>query len=107
MTRIVFGEHTRQDAEAAYKRQRTGHLVGPDEPIPADRLVDTHPAGNPCVSVYGAGPEGATCKTCVHLLGIHRSKTYYKCRQRPITGGPGTDHRVNWPACSRYEENEA
>jgi hypothetical protein len=58
---------------------------------------------NPCMRLYGPGPEGAKCKTCALLFCHSRSKRYYKCSLRGCTHGPGTDHRVNWPACSKYE----
>jgi len=72
----------------------------------ADPLIDSHPDGNPCVRYFGAGPEGVTCEGCVHLFGVQYSRVYYKCDLRPISGGPGTDHRVRWPACAKYEPGE-
>lgn len=61
---------------------------------------------NPCVRVFGAGPNGKQCKTCIHLYTQGNVQgTYYKCKKRGTpTGGPGTDHRVRWPACAKYEE---
>lgn len=60
---------------------------------------------NPCLYVYGAGPRGKTCKTCSHLyLQGGTAGRYYKCAMRSNTRGPGTDHRVNWPSCGKYEE---
>lgn len=67
-----------------------------------DPLVIVNPGSNPCVSVYGAGPDGATCATCAHLHVIHYSRRVYKCGERPLTGGAGTDHRKGWPACRLY-----
>ena len=59
--------------------------------------------GNPCIAVYGDGPPGAKCKTCELLYRQSgTAKTYYKCELRRNTRGPGTDHRVNWPACGKY-----
>jgi hypothetical protein len=57
---------------------------------------------NPCVNIYGPGPDGATCKTCANLFYHQLSKRYYKCSLRGCTHGPGTDHRVSWPACSKF-----
>jgi len=57
---------------------------------------------NPCVRVYGPGPENEICKHCRLLYPHHMAKTYYKCELREFTHGPGTDHRVNWPACARF-----
>ena len=66
------------------------------------RVVAKEP--NPCVRTYGPGPEGARCKTCLKLGAKAFARTYYKCELRPDTGGPGTDHRVNWKACAKYEK---
>jgi len=54
---------------------------------------------NPCVKLYGLGPDGARCKTCTLLF---RRGQYFKCRLRNLTSGPGSDHRANWPACGKY-----
>lgn len=62
---------------------------------------------NPCVRVFGLDPEGRRCKGCLYLYAKKMSKTYYKCLKRTITGGPGTDHRVGWDACSKYVLSEA
>lgn len=74
------------------------HLAPPAEsPKPA----------NPCVSLYGRGPEGATCKGCLHLVSVNGgSRNFWKCDLRKITHGKATDHRVRWPACGRYEKAE-
>lgn len=61
-------------------------------------------ASNPCLVIFGPGPDGARCGTCVHLQAHKQSATWYKCAQRGTpTHGPKTDHRVRWPACGRYE----
>lgn len=62
---------------------------------------------NPCVRLYGPGPEGVKCKECRLFIrkGGH-SKTYFKCELRGDTNGPGTDHRANWPACGRFVKRE-
>ena len=59
---------------------------------------------NPCVYWYGNGPDGKKCKTCSKLTYKQRTKRYYKCTERTITAGAATDHRVNWNACAKYEE---
>lgn len=62
---------------------------------------------NPCIPVYGKGPDGTRCKHCKYLFGVQHSKTYYKCELRgKPTGGPATDHRVNWPSCGKFEKEE-
>ena len=72
--------------------------------------IDREPPGltrnksvNPCLRVYGLGPDGKTCKTCKHLVAKRYANTYYKCALRKNTGGAGTDHRVNWTACGKWE----
>jgi hypothetical protein len=91
------GEEARaSDAPALPLTQRAPQLHG------RDPLVATHPAGNPRVTVFGPGPADVTCATCEHLHRLEYARAYFKCDQRPVTGGPGTDHRRNWPACARY-----
>lgn len=60
---------------------------------------------NPMVRAVGRGPEGKRCKTCKFLIGWAYAKTYYKCEKRgDLTHGKTTDQKLNWPACSLYEE---
>lgn len=50
------------------------------------------------------GPDGQTCGTCGHLRrqgGV--AGHYLKCALKH-TGGPGTDLRKSWPACSHWRE---
>lgn len=61
-------------------------------------------AGNPMIAECGAGPAGATCGTCAHLVVKHYAGTYFKCGMRKDTNGPTTDVRKRWPACAKYEE---
>lgn len=61
---------------------------------------------NPCVRLFGYGPEGATCKSCGHLYAHCYRRTYYKCDLRKDTAGPGSDHRVGWRACGKWQEGE-
>ena len=58
---------------------------------------------NPCVRVFGRGAEGVTCKLCAHLFSHSMARRFWKCDLRAFTHGPGSDHRVGWPACARYE----
>jgi hypothetical protein len=69
-----------------------------------ERQAKTPEALNPCVRLFGRGPDGTICKTCRHLFS-HRpgKKRFYKCDLRECTNGPGSDHRVRWPACAKYE----
>ncbi len=59
---------------------------------------------NPMVKAVGPGPAGKRCKTCKHLIALAYANTYYKCGKGKVTHSSATDHRVNWPACSMYEE---
>jgi len=82
--KLIFGKHTPKDAEDLWNK------IKPRNP-------------NPCVALYGEMP-GQTCKGCKYLIGWAHSRVYYKCQLRKITHGAGTDHRVNWPACGKYEK---
>lgn len=57
---------------------------------------------NPLIAILGAGPAGMRCKDCAHL---YHNGRFLKCDLRHVTHGPGTDHRANWPACSKFEFN--
>ncbi len=60
---------------------------------------------NPCISLYGTGPEKQTCKGCIHLrYPLQYSAKHWKCDLRKLSHGTATDHRVGWPACARYEK---
>ena len=61
----------------------------------------TLPKGN--AAPIGSGPDGETCKTCAHSYSRSMAKRYYKCELVRATGGPATDIRLKWPACSRWE----
>jgi hypothetical protein len=58
---------------------------------------------NPCVRLFGKGPEGSICRDCTHLYRNYRQKAYIKCDFRAHTNGPGSDHKARWQACSRFE----
>lgn len=70
-------------------------------PAQAARAADP----NPCVRSLGAGPSGAKCKTCTHLIVKYScGSKFFKCALRGDTNGAGTDHRQKWNACARYQE---
>ena len=72
-------------------------ITPPEQPKKAD---------NQCIALYGKGPEGQTCKGCVHLrYPIQRNPKarFWKCDLRRLTHGRATDHKVSYPACGRYE----
>jgi len=55
------------------------------------------------IKLYGAGPDGKTCRTCAHCVATGINTTYHKCDMTKPTRGPSTDWRVSWPACGKYE----
>lgn len=69
---------------------------------------------NPCVVMYGMGPEGKRCGTCSQLVqrGLRNKRHWYKCLLRRSLkdpaqmGNKSTDHRVGWNACSKYIEEK-
>lgn len=61
---------------------------------------------NPCVRLFGEGPEGAKCKTCALLLTTYGAgRKYYKCSLRRMSRCEATDHRVSWRACAKWEDS--
>jgi len=61
---------------------------------------------NPCIALFGTGPEGVTCENCMHLERYHQAAYWQKCalRQAHKNRHVHGDHRVRWPACARYEQ---
>lgn len=69
----------------------------------------TTPASvNPMIDTHGAcAIEGATCGSCVHIVGIAYSRPVYKCKKRDgLTHSRKTDQARRWPACALYEQRE-
>lgn len=64
----------------------------------------TVPKGN--AAPIGSGPKGETCKTCkyAYRTGTGYGKGFWKCKLVRPTRGPGTDIRLKWAACSRWEK---
>jgi len=60
---------------------------------------------NPMIVRHGRGPEGKTCRTCVHAVATSPTgnKTYWKCDRRGMSRSTATDHRLKWNACRLYE----
>lgn len=75
--------------------------------LPQPRTPKPKVEGNPCVALYGSDPAGRKCKACAHLCYFQQSARWYKCDLRKLTHGPGSDHRVNWPACAKFQERAA
>jgi hypothetical protein len=72
-----------------------------------DVVAPAFTSPNPMVRCFGPGPGSTTCGQCAHLQAKRLVKTYHKCFLRRVTSGPATDHRVAWPACSRFESRDA
>jgi len=98
-------------------RDKMINLWGEEEPVPppkAPKKRTVSPAQarlrqsktNPCLAVYGQGPDGKQCRTCAFFLRLrYHDGLYFKCEKRgKPTHGPGTDHRARWPACGKYQE---
>ena len=67
----------------------------------------TEKSVNPCVDLFGPGPDGVQCKECIHLHYYHQSARWYKCDQKPKhMRGISGDHKVRWPVCKRYEKRK-
>jgi len=55
----------------------------------------------------GAERGDTTCESCRHCLRKeYRGYKGYRCRFRRDTNGPATDHRLWWPACTKYEPKD-
>lgn len=83
-------------------------LIGwDDQPItiPEKNAIDKK--SNPCIALYGPGPEGAKCKDCSLLGAIKHDATWYKCKLRNNTHGRASDHKVRWPACGKFQQKGA
>lgn len=44
-----------------------------------------------------------TCGGCTHVHRIHKGKVYIKCDLTNYTAGPGTDIRLKWRGCEKWE----
>lgn len=62
------------------------------------RLRDMHDA-------YGRDPQH-TCGQCKHCIAVRFARTYYKCDLTRMTHGPGTDWRLGWEACTKFEPKD-
>jgi hypothetical protein len=60
-----------------------------------------HPLG---ARLYEPNDGEKRCENCRHLLKKSRSRVWYKCALSPKqTGGPGTDVKLKWWACEKWE----
>lgn len=79
-------------------------LFGWDKPLTGPTKRRTQPRGN--AAPVGSGPAGETCRSCAHCYAVRYSKKYYKCDLVKETRGPGSDIKLKWPACARWEAKE-
>jgi hypothetical protein len=77
-----------------------------EEQIPVEAPQKLERSVNPCLALYGPGPEGEICKDCAYLVGRCLSKVIYKCCLRENTCSQKTDHRLRWPACAKFQKRE-
>ena len=102
MSALVFGQPIPREllSQAGLTREQRGPSGGKIRKSYA--MKDRR---NPCLTMWGAGPDGAICKTCVHLYGTGNNKKFFKCAMRgKPTSGPATDHYANWPACAKFQK---
>jgi hypothetical protein len=69
-------------------------LPAEDAPEPS-RLADMHRS-------FGVA-EGKRCGDCRHFQRFKQGTRWQKCDLTRQTGGPGTDWRVKWVACGKWE----
>ncbi len=78
----------------------------PEQKVWFDNYTKSPEYINPCVRLYGRGPEGEICANCAHLYRHVMAKVYLKCDLRTHTNGPGSDHKARWPACAKFVSRE-
>lgn len=75
-----------------------------DDLPPGKKKRNDKPRGS--AAPIGSGPAGETCKSCKHSYCNQYAKRYWKCDLVKATHGPGSDIRLKWAACSRWEAKE-
>lgn len=91
----LFGGETIPESRREYVKRRRRELF---------TAVGSY-RNNPMLR-FGKTP-GMKCKDCANLCYVEYARRYYKCRLRKCTGGPKSDHRVGWDACSKFtKKNE-
>jgi len=90
----LFGSETNPETRGEYLKRRRRELF----------TVTGSYRNNPMLK-FGV-TSGKICKDCKYLYYREFARKYYKCRLRKCTGGPKSDHRVNWIACSKFIQNE-
>lgn len=91
----LFGSDTVPETRRQYLKRKKKELFN----------ANGTPRHNPMLQLYGETP-GQKCKNCAYLCVKEYANRYYKCRLRSCSGSPTTDHRVNFPACGKFELRE-
>lgn len=84
-------------ADRARTLRNAAKLAAGRHPLGSRLHADAAPADDRAAA-------GLRCRGCVHVVrqgGV--AGNYLKCDAHAITGGPGTDIRMWWPACVRWE----
>lgn len=98
--RDLFGNEVTMEQALALKRRKPAADRASLVALRIERGVHPH-NGMPLRQ-----PPGETCGSCKHHYAKRYSKTFHKCDFTNDTGGPATDIRVRWPACSKWEAKE-
>ena len=78
---------------------RLAHQLGVSSRSVHRDLAELRAAGVPIVGTIGVGIR------CAHRTRVEYSRSYPKCSldRAQWTKGPGSDIKVRWPACERWE----
>jgi len=89
----LFGDTITLDKALGVKERKT-----------ADRRIGYLATPSP----IGSAQTDETCKTCQHSYKrAGGTKSYWKCGLMKPSHGKGTDIRLRWAACSRWEAKES
>lgn len=81
-----------------------GHAVSADQRRTMEREALVDAGWHPLTKLPLLVGTGETCGDCDHhVISPGNTRTYHKCDLAGVTRGPGTDLRVSWPACQRYQ----
>lgn len=80
----------------------SANLFNWDEPMKPRPKSKNAARGN--AAPIGSGPQGETCKTCIHSYSSEMASRYWKCDLVKATHSPKTDIRLKWASCSRWEK---
>lgn len=81
-------------------------LFGWDMPMKPKGKAKRDESARGNAAPIGSGPQGETCKTCIHAYSIEFAKRYHKCDLVKATASTKTDIRLKWAACSRWEPKQ-